>query len=203
MQTFADFGSIAFPRSTGRSLLADINAANLSAGVTAGLFYLFGAVPIFLGATAAMGLPPAAVSSWFFITFMTSAFSGLILSIRYRIPIPVGWTLPGLVFLASVGQRYTHAEMAGAFLMAGFLIIALGLLGVGERLMRWLPLPIVMGMFAGNVLSYVTGVFSSLETQPWVIGATIGGYLAARALGRVWFPPMVGAVLSGMMAAGL
>src|SRR5687767_12245898 len=110
MQTFADFGAVAFPRTARRTLVADINAANISAGVTAGLFYLFGAVPIFLGATAAMGLSPAEVSSWFFITFMTSAFSGLILSIKYRLPIPVGWTMPGLVFLASAGSSYTHAE---------------------------------------------------------------------------------------------
>jgi benzoate membrane transport protein len=203
MQTFANFGSVAIPRTTRSTLLADINAANISAGVTAGLFYLFGAVPIFLGATAAMGLSPAAVSSWFFITFMTSALSGLFLSVKYRLPIPVGWTMPGLVFLASAGGSYTHAEMMGAVLMAGVVIIALGLAGVGEQLMRLLPLPIVMGMFAGNMLSYQTGIFSQLQAQPLVVGAAIGGYLATRAFGRLWLPPMAGAVLAGMVAAGL
>ena len=203
MQTFADFSSVAFPRSSRRTLLADLNGANVSAGVTAGLFYLFGAVPVFLSATAAMGLSPAETSSWFFITFMTSAFSGLILSIKFRLPIPVGWTMPGLVFLASSGGRYTHAEMMGAVLMAGVVIIALGLAGVGEQLMRLLPLPIVMGMFAGNMLSFQTGIFAQLEAQPFVVGAAIGGYLSARALGKLWLPPMAGAVVLGMAAAAL
>jgi benzoate membrane transport protein len=58
-------------------------------------------------------------------------------------------------------------------------------------------------MFAGNVLGHVTNIFSSLETQPWVVGAAIGGYLGARALGRLWFPPMAGAVLIGMVVAGV
>jgi predicted benzoate:H+ symporter BenE len=33
--------------------------------------------------------------------------------------------------------------MVGANLVAGVLMIALGLLGVGVRIMAWLPLPIV------------------------------------------------------------
>ena len=187
----------------GTSVLADINGANVAAGLTAGLFYTFGAIPIHLSAMAALGLSQAAATSWFFITFMTSAISGLILSIKFRAPIPVGWTMPGLVFLAGSAGRYSHAEMVGAFLVAGTLIVLLGLIGLGEQLMRWLPLPIVMGMFAGNVLGYVTGIFGHLEAQPWVVGMSIAGYVGARAMGKVWMPPMAGAVLFGITAAAV
>ena len=69
--------------------------------------------------------------------------------------------------------------------------------------MRWIPLPIVMGMFAGTVLGYVTGIFRQLEVQPLVVGATIAGYLAASAMRRVWCPPMAGAVIAGIGAAVL
>ena len=82
----------------------------------------------------------------------------------------------------------------GAFLVAGLLIILLGLIGIADQLIRWLPLPIVMGMFAGNVLGYVSGIFGHFEAQPWVVGMTIAGYLGAKAMGRVWMPPMAGAV---------
>jgi benzoate membrane transport protein len=127
----------------------------------------------------------------------------LILSIRYRIPIPIGWTMPGLVFIASTGDRYTHAEIAGACLIAGVMIVALGLSGAGERLLRWLPLSIVMGMFAGNVIGAVGGAFQQLETQPFVVGAAIAGYLGSRALNRTWWPPMAGAFLGGLLASAL
>ena len=69
--------------------------------------------------------------------------------------------------------------------------------------MRFLPLPIVMGMFAGNVLVYVTGVFTTLDHQPRFVGAAIRGYLVSRALGRLWLPPMFGAVLAGLVAAAI
>ena len=185
-----------------RSFIRDINSANIAAGLTAGLFYMFGAIPLFLSAAQRLNLSAAETTSWFFITFMTSAVASLVLSLVLRTPLPIGWSMPGLVFLATMGDRYSHGEMVGAFMAAGVLMIALGALGVGEQIMRLLPLPIVMGMFAGNVLAYVTGVFTSLDRQPWVVGAAIAGYLASRALGRVWLPPMFGAVLAGLIAAG-
>jgi benzoate membrane transport protein len=177
--------------------------ANLSAGLSAGLFYLFGSVPIFLSASDRLGLTSREQTSWFFVIFMTSAIASLLLSLALRMPVPIGWSAPGLVFLATMSDRYSHAEMVGAIMAAGALMVALGLAGVADQLMRWLPLPIVMGMFAGNVLAYVTGVFSPLNEQPWTIGAAIGGYIAARAFGRAWCPPMLGAVTAGILATTL
>ena len=59
-------------------------------------------------------------------------------------------------------------ELVGANLVAGVAILALALLGAGERVMRLVPLPIVVGMFAGSVLEYVTGaVAATAEDAPW------------------------------------
>jgi benzoate membrane transport protein len=184
-------------------LLRDVNGANVAAGLTAGLWYAFGAIPLHLGAAASLRLAPEAAAGWFFVIFITSAVSSIVLSLRFQQPIAVGWTIPGLVLLATAGRPFTHAEIAGAGLVAGAAIVVLGLLGIGERVMRWLPLPIVMGMFAGSVLGYATGIFAHLGAQPWTIGAAILGYLGARALGRSWFPPMGGAVAAGLAAAAL
>jgi benzoate membrane transport protein len=105
--------------------------------------------------------------------------------------------------LASAGDRYSHAEMVGACLVVGVAILVLGLLGVGERLLRWLPLPIVLGTFAGNLLGLVAGVFAHLETEPAAVGAALVGYLGARAVNRTWLPPVAGAVLAGIGVAAL
>ena len=186
-----------------RSLRADLNGANIAAGVTAGLWYAFGAIPIQLEAAASFGLTPEAASSWFFIIWFTGAVSSILFTLRYRQPLAITWTIPGLVFLATVSDRYTLPEIAGASLAAGIMILALGFLGVGARLMRWLPLPIVMGMFAGSILGYATGIFEQLGAQPWVVGAAIVGYLGARGLGRIWLPPVGGAVVAGLAAAAM
>ena len=186
-----------------RSVLRDVNGANIAAGLTAGLWYAFGAIPLHLDAAASLRLAPGATSSWFFIIFFTSAVSSVVLTLRCRQPLAIGWTIPGLVFLATGGTRYSHAEIAGASLVAGVSIVVLGLLGVGERLMRWLPLPLVMGLFAGSILGYATGIFGHLGAQPWVGGAANLGYLGARALARSWLPPVGGAVVAGVVAAAL
>ena len=186
-----------------RSLLADVNSANIAAGVTAGLWYAFGAIPIQIEAAASFRLTPEAASSWFFIIWFTGAVSSILFTLRYRQPLAITWTIPGLVFLATLSDRYTLPEIAGASLVARLMIVALGFLGVGARLMRWLPVPIVMGMFAGSIFSYATGIFEQLGTQTWVVGAAIVGYLGARGLGRIWFPPVAGAVVAGLAAAAI
>lgn len=186
-----------------RSLRDDVNGANIAAGVTAGLWYAFGAIPIQLEAAASFHLTPEAASSWFFIIWFTGAVSSILFTLRYRQPLAITWTIPGLVFLATVSDRYTLPEIAGASLVAGIMILILGFLGIGARLMRWLPLPIVMGMFAGSILGYATGIFEELGAQPWVVGAAIVGYLGARGLGRTWLPPVGGAVVLGLAAAAL
>jgi benzoate membrane transport protein len=189
-----------FPRAE-RRWFADVNSANVVAGVTAGLFYAFGAIPVHLDAMASLGLSSREAVSWFFVIFMTSGLGSFALALRYRMPLPVGWSIPALVFLAGSGDRYSHAEMAGACLVAGAAIVALGLLGAGEHLLRWLPLPIVMGMFAGSLLGTVSDAFKHLETRPWVVGATLAGYVGARAFGRGWCPPVAGAFAAGLVVS--
>jgi benzoate membrane transport protein len=173
----------------------------LAAGLTAGFFYTFGAIPVYLGAAASLGLSPAESSSWFFIIFFTSGVASIGLSLRYRQPLAIGWSLPGLALLATVSGQYTLPEIAGAGLITGLVLVLLGCLGLGERLTRWLPLPIVMGVFAGSVLGYVSGTFAALEVQPWAVGAAIAGYVGTRALGRAWLPPVGGAVTAGLVTA--
>jgi hypothetical protein len=74
---FSSIGwGLALPHRDRRSFLADINSANVSAGMTAGLFYAFGAIPVHLDAMASLDLSPQA-ASWFFVTFMTSALGSL------------------------------------------------------------------------------------------------------------------------------
>ena len=134
--------------------LKDFNASAFWAGITAFVWYAFGAVPLHIAVSSQLGLSTATSSSWMFIVWFSGAIASIVLSLRYRQPIPITWTIPGLVYLGTLAGQYTFAEMIGANLCAGVLIIILGALGIGARIMAWLPLPIVMGMFAGSILGY-------------------------------------------------
>ncbi len=178
-----------------------LNMFNLTAAITAILWYAFGAIPVFLGVMAALNVPEGVATSWFFITFLTSAAGTVLLSLSYRQPIAIGWTIPGLVFLGTAGVGSNSETLAGATMLAGLIITLLGLFGIGARITRWLPQPIVLGMFAGTILHYATGIFAQLDANPMVVGSAIAGYVGARALNRAWLPAVGGAVLAGLLAA--
>src|SRR5712691_12027402 len=76
----------AAPPEVRRSLWADINAANVSAGVTAGLWYAFGAIPLQISAAEKPHLSPAVASSWFFVIWLTGAIASIPLTLRYGNP---------------------------------------------------------------------------------------------------------------------
>ena len=183
-----------------RATLRDINAAALSAGVSAYIWYAFGTIPLQIAVAEQLRLDPAQASSWICIVWLSGAVSSISLALVYRQPIPITWTIPGLVYLGTLAGQFTYAEIVGANLLAGFLIIGLGLAGIGGRIMTWLPLPIVMGMFAGSILVYLTRLVQATVEDLVIAGATVGGYLLGRFLAHPRVPPLGLAVVFGAVA---
>lgn len=180
-----------------RSYLNDFNMAALWAGISGFVWYAFGTVPLQIAVSGQLGLTTDQSSSWMFIVWLSGAVASIGLSLCYRQPIPITWTIPGLVYLGTLAGQYTIAEMAGANLVAGALIIALGLMGVGARIMAWLPLPIVMGMFAGSILGYVTRLVSVTVSDVAVAGMTVAAFLVGRGIKRRGAPPLGFAMIAG------
>ncbi len=134
--------------------MRELSWAATWAGLTAFVWYAFGAVPLHIGVSEQMGLTTAQTSSWIFIVWFSGAVSTIAASLYFRQPIPITWTIPGLVYLGTLSDRFSFEELVAANLVAGVLLLALGVSGIGGRIMRWLPLPIVMGMFGGSILEY-------------------------------------------------
>jgi len=179
------------------SYLRDFNMAAFWAGITGFVWYAFGTVPLHIAVSGQLGLTTAQSSSWMFIVWFSGALASIALSLRYRQPIPITWTIPGLVYLGSLAGKYTIAEMIGANLVAGVLIIALGLLGIGARIMAWLPLPIVMGMFAGSIVDYLTQLVKATVADTIVAGVTVAAFLIGRAIKNPKVPPLGVAMVVG------
>ena len=182
------------------TIVRDFNAPAFWAGVTAFVWYAFGAVPLHIAVAGQLDLSSAQSSSWIFIIWTSGAIASIGLSLFYRLPIPITWSIPGLIYLGTLSGDFTFAEMVGANLIAGILILGLGLLGVGARIMTWLPLPIVMGMFAGSIFSYVTRLVDVTVQDISVAGPTVAGYLLGRLIGRPRVPPVGLAVAFGAVA---
>lgn len=169
-------------------------------GLTAFVWFAFGALPLHIGVSVQLGLTAAQTSSWVFIVWFMSSLPTIALVLYYRLPIFVGWTIPGLLYLGTLAGEYSYPEMMGANLMAGVLFLFVAVLGLGERIMTWLPLPIVMGMFGGSILVYITRTVGIIVDDLAVGGVTVAGYLVGRAIGNRRVPPVGLAVIAGSIA---
>jgi benzoate membrane transport protein len=181
-------------------VVRELHAAAWWAGLTAFVWYAFGAVPLHISVSEQLGLTTAQTSSWIFIVWFSGAVSSIAASLWFRQPIPITWTIPGLVYLGTLVDRFTFAELVGANLAAGVLLLVLGLLGVGGRIMRWLPLPIIMGMFAGSILEYIVRMVRAIVEDVAVAGTVVGCYLLGRLIGNPRVPPVGLAVVGGAVA---
>lgn len=179
------------------SFARDANAATLWAGLTTFVWFASGMVPLQIAVSSELGLDPAQSSGSIFIVWLSAALSSIVLSSYYRQPIPITWTIPGLIYLGTLAGQFTFSELVGANLMAGFLIVVLGLLGIGGKIMDWIPLPLVMGMFAGSVLSYVTRMVKSTVEDLSIAGSAVAGYLLGKLIGSRRVPPMGLAIIFG------
>jgi len=183
--------------------MRDITAPAIWAGLTAFVWYAFGAVPLHIAVSEQLGLSTAQTSSWIFIVWFSGALSSIGASLYFRQPIPITWTIPGLIYLGTLAHRFSFAEIVGANLVAGILLLVLGLLGVGGRIMKWLPLPIIMGMFGGSILAYVTRMVSATVQDIAIAGTTVGCYLLGRFIASPRVPPVGLAVIGGGIAVAL
>jgi len=172
-------------------------------GITAFFWYAFAGIPLHLAVAAQLRLSAGETASWILIVWVTSAAASISASLFYRIPIPITWTIPGIIYLGALAGRFSYAEIVGANLLAGVLMIALGALGIGKRIMTWLPFPIVMGMFAGSILEYGVRLVSATVQDVVVAGTCVLCYLAGRSVGDPRLPPVALAAVGGAIAISL
>jgi benzoate membrane transport protein len=93
----------------------------------------------------------------------------------------------------------SFAEVIGAFLATGILMLLLGLSGWVRRAMDAVPLPIVMAMVAGVFLRFGVGLVTAFRDDLAIALAMTLTWLALTAaprLGRA-VPPLIGALLIG------
>jgi benzoate membrane transport protein len=178
----------------------ELDAPAACAGVTAFVWYACGGIPLQLSVAAQLGLTPAQASSAIFIVWTSGAAVSILLSLRLLQPLPVTWTIPGLVYLGTLGGRFSLPEIFGGVLVAALILVALALAGAGGRIMKWLPLPIVMGMFGGSILEYLLRTVAATVQDLAIAGSVLGGYFAARLLGSARVPPVGAALVTGSLA---
>ena len=181
---------------------SDFGVLFASNGFIGWLFAATGPVAIILAAGSRGGLSESEIASWIFGVFFFNGLITILFSWLYRQPLAFFWTIPGTVL---VGQSLTHLnfhEVVGAYYVTGALMLVLGLTGWVKRVMKLVPLSIVMGMVAGVFLRFGLDLVHAVFANTAIAGTMVVTWLIlswAPQLGRRC-PPIIGALLVGALA---
>ncbi|WP_165666402.1 benzoate/H(+) symporter BenE family transporter [Metapseudomonas otitidis] len=164
------------------SLFKDCSLSAVVAGFIATLISYAGPLVIVFQAAESGGLPAELLSSWVWAISIGSGVLGIVLSLRYRVPVIIAWSAPGSALLVSMLPGVGAAEAVGAYVMANALVLAVGLSGAFDRIVGKLPAAISAAMLAGILFSFGTRLFTSLNDEPAMVMAMFLTYLVVRRL---------------------
>jgi benzoate membrane transport protein len=184
-----------------RQVLADFGGAYLVNAVVAFIFAASGPVAIILTVGTRSGLAATDLASWIFGAFFVNGLISIAFCWRYRQPLVFLWSIPGAVLLGPALGHLAFAEVIGAYIATGVLMLALGLSGWVRRAMEAVPMPIVMGMVAGVFLRFGVDLVVAIRDDFWIAGPMTAAFLSlsvSARLGRL-VPPLIGALVVGVV----
>ncbi|WP_271407580.1 benzoate/H(+) symporter BenE family transporter [Pseudomonas sp. Q1-7] len=165
-----------------RSLFKDCSLSAVVAGFIATLISYAGPLVIVFQAAESGGMPAELLSSWVWAISIGSGVLGIVLSLRYKVPVIIAWSAPGSALLVSMLPGIGAGEAVGAYVMANAIILLVGLSGAFDRIVGRLPAAISAAMLAGILFSFGTRLFTSLTDEPLMVMAMFVTYLLVRRL---------------------
>ncbi len=184
---------------TPRQLWRALDRHSVSNGVTAWVMACTGPFVVMLSAALAGGMSQQDIGSWVLAGYGLGGVFTVVFSVLYRMPMGMGWTIPGVVLLGGALGHLRFSECVGAFYVSGALITLLGVTGWVERLARYLPLNIVMAMVAGVFLPFVLKIVPGFAADWLVSTLTVGAFVIFSAIPKLAarLPPILVAITCG------
>jgi benzoate membrane transport protein len=155
----------------------------ISAATVAALVGYASSVAILLAAATALGASPEQTASWLLAISLGKAFGSAFLSWTSRIPVVLAWSTPGAALIAAT-SGISFAEGVGAFVTAGLLITATGLIRPLGALVARIPDGIAAGMLAGVLLPFCLKGAAAAQTLPALVLPMVAVFLVVR----LWNP---------------
>lgn len=183
-----------------RDLPKHLGIKTMSAGLVAAIFGCSGPALIVIGAAEAGRLSNGQTVAWLFAIYVLGGLISLLLALYYKQPVNGAYSIPGAALVAGSLATIPFNEAVGAFILAGLLVLLLGVTGLIGKVMRWLPMPIVMAMIAGALIRFAIGTVTALGTAPLIAGAAILAFFVSMRLTKT-IPPVLAALVAGLLAA--
>ncbi len=186
-----------------KEVRAGLDRHTLSNGVAAFLLAVTGPLVILIGVGVDAGMSKADISSWVLGGYGVGGVLSILFSLAFRQPLGLAWTIPGVVLVGASLNHLPFDEVVGAFLVTAALLFVLGITGWVGRIMKVIPLPIVMGMVAGVFLPLAIRIVTAFAETAVIATVTLAAFVGVSlvpAIARL-LPPVLAALAAGALAA--
>src|SRR5208283_1705568 len=129
-------------KDSAKILWQNINAAGIGTGLVATLFSTLGPGVIVLNAAQSGGLTDAQAISWLFAIYAFGGLSTMYVSLKYRLPVVIAYSIPGAVLLGKVLSGLPLSEAVGAYMLVGLVTLILTVTGAIKKVVDHIPVPI-------------------------------------------------------------
>ncbi|MGC8660576.1 MAG: benzoate/H(+) symporter BenE family transporter [Desulfomonilaceae bacterium] len=182
-------------------LLKDTNPAGVGTGLVATLFSTLGPGVIVMTSAKAAGLTDAQAVSWLLAIYAFGGLATMFVSLRYRIPLVVAYSIPGAILLAKLLPHFSLPEAVGAYIVVGIVTLLLTVTGLIKKVVDRIPVPIMLGMVGGVLFSFGIGLFKASILQPHIYGVMLIVFFVGMAFKKFAqkVPPIILAMIVGVI----
>lgn len=166
-------------------------ARPLVAGMVTALVGFTSTFAVVLTGLRTVGATPAQAASGLLAITLVVGLGCIFLAWRYRIPITIAWSTPGVALLAATGAvEGGWSAVVGGFLVSAALILCTALFPPLGALIARIPPSIAQAMLAGVLLPLCVAPFVGLVGDPWGVAPVLIVWLVASRLVPRWAVPL-------------
>ncbi|MHA3097226.1 benzoate/H(+) symporter BenE family transporter [Acinetobacter brisouii] len=169
-----------------KKIKTDFSLQALVSGVVAVVVGYAGPTVLVFSVAESANISNDHVVSWLWSYSIMAGLTTIIGSLLYRIPIITAWSTPGIAFLISSMKGVSFSDAIGAFIVSNILISLIGFLGLLEKIMKLIPLPLASALNGGILLYFGFKVISYLKTDPFIVSIMILIFFIVRKFSPRW-----------------
>jgi len=181
-----------------RSYFKDLSWSAASTGILVVLVSSTGPAALMLQAARAGHFSTSQTISWLSICWIGSGVVGLLLTLRYRMPIFGAWSSPSVALLVTGLSVHSINEAVASYYLAALAILVIGVTGIFERILSLVPRAVIMAMLGGVLFTFGVQIFVQLPAEPVIVLAMLVTFFFGRR--RNWRAPVVFSTSVGLIA---
>ncbi|MGG0717721.1 benzoate/H(+) symporter BenE family transporter [Robertmurraya massiliosenegalensis] len=172
---------------------------NILIGITAAFIACTGPVIFIIDAADSMGYSERELISWVASIYTFGGIASFLLTMYFKMPLIGAHSLAAVAFIGASAVHYSLSELVGSFVISGIIIIIIGTTNLFNKLIKYLPVPLIDAMLAGLLMNYMFKVIPAITELPIVGFSAVVGFFLTPLLSKQ-IPRFIGALFTGTVA---